>query len=192
MSLAAQISERLDELLYEHAETKRKFACIIRTGIVKSFKPEDNTAVVDIGFDTHDVPVFNQGGTGKHWHPLKKGQQVTLLCSDGDIANAVIIPGGYHDKNPQPSKSADEDLVAQRGADASPVHMRSQDKHIAFENHAGKSAVRARDAGIVHVKVTSLDKFKIVVGNTQKGETAWRIKPEALIQTDLDTEGLPA
>lgn len=192
MSLASQIIERLDELLYEHAEMKRKLACVIRTGVVKSFKPDDNTAVVDIGFDTHDVPVFNHGGTGKHWHPLKAGQQVTLLSSDGDIANAVIIPGGFHDANRQPSRSADEDLVAQRGDDGAAVHMRVQDRHIAFENHRGKSALRARDDGIIHLKVKSLDKLKVVTGDTVAGEKAYIINPAVFILTELDREGLPA
>lgn len=134
----------LDDLYFEVAELKRKFANVVRSGTVKSFDAKTNSIVADVGFDTHAIPYYNHGGTGAHWHPPKPGQQITLLASDGDIANAVAIPGGYHDKNAAPSQSADEDIVAQRGAGK--ARLRTTDKAALLEAFA--SALTVEDGKI--------------------------------------------
>ncbi len=143
------IRRELDDVRYELAETKRKMANIVRSGTVKSFDAKTNTVVADVGFETHDVPYFNHGGTGAHWHPPKKGQQVTLLCSDGDIANAVCLPGGFHDKNAAPSQSADEDIVAERGAGKARLRTTDQAALLeafqsAFKLEDGKATITAQ------------------------------------------------
>lgn len=144
-SILAAINERFDDVLFELAETKRKLANVVRTGTVKSFDPKTNTIVADVGLETHDIPYFNHGGTGANWHPAKPGQQVTLLCSDGDISNAVAIPGGFHDRNPAPSQTKDEDIAAQRGDGKS--RLRTTDQAAFLE--AFKSAVKVEDGKVV-------------------------------------------
>lgn len=177
-AILAAISERLDELLYEHAEVKRKLDNVVRTGTVKSFDPKTNTIVADVGLETHDIPYFNHGGEGSNWHPPKPGQQVTLLSQSGDLTNAVAIPGGFHDKNPQPSQTKDEDIVAQRGKGKS--RLRTTDEAAVLE--AFKSVLKLEDG-----KAT-LTADKIVLAGTVYlgGEDA---NKEAAMKGTIDTGG---
>ena len=112
---------RIEALEYHVAEEKRRQSNYVRPAVVISFDPKTNTTVANIAtpdnpVPTHAIPVFTHAGSGKSWRPLKKGQQITLLSPDGDLANAVALPGGFHDKNPAPSQSADEDIENQRGS----------------------------------------------------------------------------
>lgn len=177
-AMFAALSERLDELLYEHAEVKRKLDNVVRTGVVKSFDPKTNTIVADVGFETHDIPYFNHGGEGSNWHPPKKGQQVTLLSASGDLTNAVAIPGGFHDKNPQPSQTKDEDIAAQRGAGKS--RLRTTDEAAFLE--AFKSAVKVADGKVTITADTIVLEGAVKLG----GEDA--SKPAAM-QGTTDTGG---
>lgn len=165
-----ELQRTVDDLSFELAETRRRMSNLIRPGTVKSFDPKTNKAVADVGFETHDLPVFNHAGTAKHWHPLKPGQQITLLAPDGDVANGFLIPGGFHDKNPAPSQSADEDIALQRGDDDKAVRFRTTDSEAAMENKAGKSSVVAgKDTVTSTAKKTIIDGDLIVKGKTYLG-----------------------
>lgn len=114
------LTRRVDQLEYFIADLKRSLSNVVRPAVVVSFDPKTNSVVANIGDEqtpvpTHAIPVFTHAGAAKSWRPLKKGQQVTLLSPDGDLANAVALPGGFHDKNPAPSQSDDEDIENQRG-----------------------------------------------------------------------------
>jgi phage baseplate assembly protein V len=143
MSLLA----RVEALEYHIADLKRSQSNFIRPAVVVSFDPATNTTIADFGTadapaKTHPVPVFTHAGAGKSWRPLKKGQQITLLCPDGDLSNAIALPGGFHDKNPAPSQSADEDIEAQRGT----ARLRSTDTAAFLE--CGGSSVKVEDGAI--------------------------------------------
>lgn len=194
----AAIREAFEELGYHIAELTRRSRNMLLTGTVKEFK--NGKAIVSVdGFDTHEIPVGYHAGAGKDWGPLKKGQQVTLLNPSGDIANAVILPGGFHDENKAPSESADEDIRAERGEGDKAVRLRTTDSGAHLENKAKKtavsagdevaelvnsngsgSAVRAKSGGVVHLEATSLANLKIVIGGQ-----AYQIKPDALLPTSL-------
>lgn len=201
MSMATEarllaMQETIDGLMFLIADQERKFSNLIRPGVVESFDPKTNTAICDVGFKTHDAPVGNHAGSAKHWHPLKKGQQITLFCPGGDIANAFVLPGGFHDKNAAPSQSADEDILGQRGDGDQAVRHRLTDdeasldcakhqtlaragKDIAeLDNKKHKSAVRAAADGKVKLEVTSIEKLKIKIGDQW-----FYIRPEALLPT---------
>ncbi len=143
MSLVA----RIETLEYHIADLKRRQSNFIRPGVVISFDPAANATVANIGsadapVPTHPIPVFTHAGSGKSWRPLKVGQQITLLCPDGDLANAVALPGGFHDQNPAPSSSASEDIEAQRGA----ARLRTTDTAAFLE--CGGSSVEVQDGTI--------------------------------------------
>ena len=177
-ALISAFRQELDDVRFELAETKRKLANVVRTGTVKSFDPKTNTVVADVGLETHDIPYFNHGGTGANWHPPKPGQQVTLLASDGDLANAVAIPGGFHDKNPQPSQTADEDIVAQRG----PGKARTRTTDTAAILEAFQSAVKVENGKVTITAETIVLDGVVKLG----GEDA--DKPAAMKGT-IDTGG---
>ena len=132
--MIASILDRLDALEYLAATLKTRLGNVVRTGVVQSFDAEAGAAVVNLGDDessfvTHKVPTNAHAGTAKDWRPYKTGQQVTLLCADGDLSNAVVIPGGFHDQNPSPSTSASEDIVCARGQG----RVRATDDAISLE-----------------------------------------------------------
>jgi len=188
--------ETLDQVMYLIAEQDRKLANIIRPGTIKSYDAKTDTAKLDVGFETHDVPSGMHAGIGADWSPAKGGQQITMLCPGGDPANAFFIPGGFHNDNPQPSQSADEDIRARRGAGDKAVQLRTTDdeagldcrKHQTFvragkeiaelDNIKGKSAVRAKKDGVVHLEVQAIEKLKIKIG-----DQFFHIRPEALLPT---------
>jgi phage baseplate assembly protein gpV len=174
------ILERLDALEYLAANLKTRIAAMVRTGVVKSFDPATNAAIVNLGDDdssflTHPVPVFTHAGTGADWRPLKAGQQVTLLSSDGDLANAVAIPGGFHDRNPAPSSSASEDLTLARGT----VRARATDTLIETVADAS-SAIRVQQNGWVTATVKGTAQFVIFDADSR---TYFTIAPSALVAT---------
>jgi phage baseplate assembly protein gpV len=166
---------RLDDLSYQIAELHRRLAAIVQVGTVKSFDPKAG-AVLDVGYQTHNVPVGWHAGSGADWAPLKAGQQITFLCPSGDPANGFVLPGGFHNSNPAPSQSGDEDIRAQRNGN----RLRTTDAQASLENannktavnaaknaeltHADGAAVRAMPDQIVHLEVASLAKLKIIIG----------------------------
>ncbi|QGM46737.1 phage baseplate assembly protein V [Methylocystis heyeri] len=167
--------KRLDDLSFQVAELHRRLAAVVQVGTVKSFDPKSG-AVLDVGYDTHSVPVGWHAGSGADWAPLKVGQQITFLCPSGDPANGFVIPGGFHDANPAPSQSSDEDLRAQRNGN----RLRTTDAQASLENannktavnaaknaeltHADGAAVRAMPGQLVHLEVSSLANLKIIIG----------------------------
>jgi phage baseplate assembly protein V len=188
-AMLLSLTERLDGLDYHVAETRRMISNMIRPGVVKSFDAENNTAVLDVGFETHDVPLGNHGGTAKHWHPLKKGQQVTLFCPDGDPSNGFVLPGGFHDDNKAPSQSADEDIPAQRGADDKPVRFRLTDELAELDNRKNKTRVRAGEdsAELVHTKNKTAvrAKEKVAELDNPDGKTAVRAKEGGVVVAEV-------
>ena len=171
--------QRLDDLEYAVADQKRRQANIVRTGVVKTFDPADNgSVVVDLAsaddttpFLTHSIPLFTHAGAGKDWRPFAAGQQVTLICADGDLANAVAIPGGFHDKNPAPSKSADEDIVGARGS----VLVRTNTTTASLEADSSTN-LKAIQGGWTLASVQGTAQFVIFDGSNY-----WQINPAALL-----------
>ena len=168
--------ERLDALEYLAAEQKVRQSNIVRTGVAQSFDPATNSVVMNLGDDaasflTNSIPVFTHGGAGADWRPIKAGQQMTLLCADGDLSNAVAIPGGFHDANPAPSSSAAEDLVCARGT----VRLRTSAGAASVEADS-KSALRVQPGGWVTAAVQGTTQFVIYDGSQY-----WMINPMALL-----------
>lgn len=172
---------RVEALEYHIADLKRRQSNYVRPGVVTSFDPKTNSIVANIGdattpVPTHAIPVFTHAGSGKSWRPLKKGQQITLLCPDGDLANAVALPGGFHDQNPAPSSSAAEDIEAQRGT----ARLRTTDTAASLE--CGSSSVKVEDGKI------TLTAAKIVLAGTYYLGGADAANPVAMEGT-VDTAG---
>ena len=175
------LHRRVADLEYQVADQKRRQSNFIRPGVVVSYDPATDSVIANIGTAdapvlTHSVPVFTHAGSGKSWRPLVKGQQITLLCPDGDLVNAVALPGGFHDKNPAPSTSAAEDIEAQRGTS----RLRTTDTAAFLES--GKSSIQVQD-GII-----TLTAAKIVLAGTYYLGGADASKPLSM-QGTIDTAG---
>ena len=154
--------EQLDEVLFQLADLKRQKAMMIRPGAVKSFDAGTNTAVLDVGLDTHAVDL---GSHVAHWGPLAAGQQVTLLCPDGELSNAVVIPGGYCDGFAKPSDRPDEQAFVPPGGGGD------------------KAALRVRKGGLVRAEVKERTKLKLYFADEDK---TYAIKLSALEETEKD------
>jgi len=153
----SDIPRRVADLEYLVADMKRRESNYVRPGVVVSFDPATNSIVANIGSGdapvaTHPVPVFTHAGSGLSWRPLKAGQQITLLCPDGDLSNAVALPGGFHDKNPAPSQSAAEDIEAQRGQS----RLRTTDTAAYLETGSSSVKVEASQITLTAGGVTAL------------------------------------
>lgn len=150
--------ETIDDLYFQIAALKTMISNMIRPATVKKVM-DGNKIVADAGgFDTHEIPDGQHAGGRRHHSPMRVGQQITLLCPDGDINNAVVMPGGYDDKVKRPSTRADEDAIA-----------------------SDKGAIRVRDSGTFIAEVPSIQQFKIKIGGQ-----VFCLKPEALAPTSDD------
>jgi len=165
-----------DDVYFQLAELRKQMNNLLLPATVKSFDAKTNTIVADIGTDTHAIPGSNHAGTAKAWHPMKVGQQVTLICPGGDIANATFLPGGFHDANPAPSDSADEDIIAERNG----MRFRLTDTGAFIE--AGAASI-SLVGGVITLKGTKI----IADGQTLLGG-ADASNPAAM-QGTLDTAG---
>lgn len=155
--LIRAINDRFDELNFQIAELQRRVASQSLTGKVKSYDPKTDKAVVDLGFDTHEIPQASRIGD---WMPLEAGQMVNVHAPGGDLENAYLTPGGYHEGQERPSNRADERVVS-RGK--------------------GSGAFRSRKGGVSVVEAASLEKLKLKIGDQY-----FSIKREALIPTSGD------
>ncbi len=150
-ALAAQ-QRTIDDLSFQIAELHRKIAGVVQVGTVKSFDAQKG-AVLDVGYETHNVPVAWHSGSGADWAPLKVGQQVTMLCPSGDPANGFVLPGGFHDQNPAPSTDAGTDIRAQRGSAQQPNRLRTTDNGAYLEALGNAIAVENGKVTITADKV---------------------------------------
>jgi phage baseplate assembly protein gpV len=141
----------IDELFQEIATLKARIANIVRPARITSFDAQAHAAVVDAGdgMSTHPLPLLTRPGL---WSPPAAGEMATLLCPDGDVANGLLIPGGYKTGDARPSQRGDEEVLSRDGA-----------------------ALRVRAGGLVRAEVVSRQKFKIVIGGQ-----AFAIRAEAL------------
>lgn len=74
----------------------------IRFGRVASVDLEHGTCVVSSGdVDTHEIRwIENRAGATRTWSPPSIGEQVLLLCPEGDVAGAVALRGIHSDAHP--------------------------------------------------------------------------------------------
>ncbi len=59
-------------------------------------------AIGDI--ETGDIPwLAGRAGKATIWSPPSIGEQVAVLCGEGDLARAIVLPGLYSDAHPAPA-----------------------------------------------------------------------------------------
>lgn len=80
------------------------------------------------------------------WAPPSVGEQVTLVCSDGDLANAVALRGLYCDQYPAPSDNAD--LVMVKFSDGAVISYDSASHALAAILPSGGAATITADGGV--------------------------------------------
>lgn len=89
---------------------------LIRKGVIKSVDLAAGLAVIESGeIVSPPLPwVEAYAGLFRSWSPPSEGEQVVLLCPEGDIEGGIILRGLTSDQFPKPSDTADHSI---HGAD---------------------------------------------------------------------------
>lgn len=121
---------------------------LIRIGTVSEVDLAARRCRVQTGdIHTDFLPWFT-GAAGNviRWCPPSVGEQVVLLCGDGDTANAVVLHGLYSDAFAAPSDSASLTLL--RFADGAEVSYDSQTHALSALLPSGGKATVTADGGL--------------------------------------------
>jgi hypothetical protein len=146
-----QIKRTIDDLSYQLAEAQRQLQLVSGVmGTVVSWDPKTHTAVVDLGYETHAIPVADAPGD---FTPLAKGQLVHVYAPSGRLENAYLRPAGYSGQQKPPANTAGVRVMSLPGGGQ-------------FKSLTGK---------IAHVEAGSITQFVLVLGDQK-----FTIKPEAL------------
>ncbi|WP_121120096.1 phage baseplate assembly protein V [Croceibacterium ferulae] len=86
---------------------------VVQIGVIASVDHAAGTCTVIIGdLTTGDLPwLAGRAGGVKIWSPPSVGEQVLVLCPEGDLALGVVLSGLPSDANPAPSASVDLVLI---------------------------------------------------------------------------------
>ncbi|MBB4042016.1 hypothetical protein GGR34_003701 [Microvirga flocculans] len=109
-----EILLRLDA---EVAELKRRFENSQRVGVVKEVDPAKGRVRLQVGgtdgepFLTPWVPYAQVAGDLKIHSPPSIGQQMILICPDGDFRQGMALPFTFSKQNPSPSDKGDEHVT---------------------------------------------------------------------------------
>ena len=85
-------------------DTQRLVGDLARFGTVASVDVDAATCRVRIGdIETGDIPwLTGRAGAARIWSPPSIGEQVLLICPEGDTAAAIALPGVYSNARPAP------------------------------------------------------------------------------------------
>jgi len=86
---------------------------LLRDGVVTEVDHALHLCRVQTGeAHTDFLPWFSAAaGELRTWAPPSTGEQVALLCCDGDLANAIVLRGLYCEKFPAPSDNPSLTLI---------------------------------------------------------------------------------
>ncbi|BAV65754.1 phage baseplate assembly protein V [Sphingobium cloacae] len=96
------------------SDIEQQLGDLARIGTVASVDHAARTCTVETGdIVTGPLPwMAVRAGRMTIWSPPSVGEQVLLICPEGDTEAGIILPGLYSDDNPAPSDSADEVVIA--------------------------------------------------------------------------------
>ncbi|HET6536710.1 MAG TPA: phage baseplate assembly protein V [Sphingopyxis sp.] len=89
---------------------------LIRFGVIHSVDLANGVAVVEAGdILTPAMPWTEQAGSFRTWRPPSVGEQVILLCPEGDIEGGVILRGLFSNSFPAPANDEYQHLYGADG-----------------------------------------------------------------------------
>lgn len=100
----------------DETDTQGLIGDLLRIGTIASVDLADATATVQAGDVTSPpLPWMEWAGAFRTWSPPSVGEQVLLLCPEGDIAAAVILRGIFSDARPAPASDENPSLYGPGG-----------------------------------------------------------------------------
>jgi len=95
----------------DETDTQGLIGDLLRIGTIASVDLADATATVQAGdVASPPLPWMEWAGAFRTWSPPSVGEQVLLICPEGDIAAAVILRGLYSDARPAPASDENPSL----------------------------------------------------------------------------------
>lgn len=89
---------------------------LIRIGIIDAVDLDGATATVRAGdVLSPPLPWMEWAGAFRSWAPPTAGEQVLLLCPEGDIAGGVILRGLFSNSFPAPGSGANPEIHGPAG-----------------------------------------------------------------------------
>ncbi len=114
---------------------------------------------------TNFIPWLSLAGNVIAWAPPSVGEQVLILCSDGDLANAVAVRGLYSEQFPAPANAADVTVI--RFGDGAVVSYDSAAHVLSAELPAGGSMHITADGGLTISGPVTIDGATEITGNVK-------------------------
>lgn len=150
-ALLMQLRDTIDDLSYQLAEAHRLLQLAAGLpGVVISWDPASHSAIIDLGYQSHPIPVADANGD---FTPLSAGDLVHVYAPGGKFENAYCRPSGYSGAQTPPSAKAGERVMSMAGGGQ-------------FKSLAGNAA---------HITAGGVGQFVLELGGQK-----FTIKPEAL------------
>lgn len=121
---------------------------LLRDGVVTEVDHQRALCRVRTGdIHTDYVPwITPAAGRLRVWAPPSVGEQVLLLCRDGDMANGIALPGVFSDEFPAPSNHVDSVVIHFR--DEAEIAYNSSTHALSAQLPEGGSVSLVADAGV--------------------------------------------
>ena len=129
-------------------ENQRSQSQMMRIGTVASVDAAAGTCRVSTGeITTGDVPWLVPGaGSFSVWSCPRVGEQVLLLCPEGDLEGALVLRGLYSTAHPAPRQRIDTTLI--RFPDGAELEYDEAAHTLNATLPSGGSAMLTADAGV--------------------------------------------
>ncbi|WP_432481607.1 phage baseplate assembly protein V [Moraxella sp. ZY200743] len=126
----------------------RRLENLIRIGTVASVDHTTARCVVDcVGIITAPLPwLTTRAGTDTTWDAPTVGEQVLVFAPSGEMMQAVVLMGVYHDDRPAPSQSAS--VKTRHFEDGCTITYDTQAHALSAILPAGGTATISADGGI--------------------------------------------
>jgi phage baseplate assembly protein V len=126
----------------------QQLSTLLRDGVVTEVDHKHARCRVRSGENHTDyIPWFTPAaGQVRVWSPPSVGEQVQLLCRDGDMANAIALPALFNDKFPAPS--CKPGMVLVEFADRSRLTYDSTAHALAAELSSGSTVSIVASGGV--------------------------------------------
>ena len=133
--------------LFELAELNRRMANLFRPGLVAAVDHQRARVRVQSGeLLTAWLPWLTQrAGDDRDWWPLEVGEQVLILCPNGDPAQGWVLGSSYTQSRPAPS--ADPDKRRGTFADGAAYEYDRKRHHFDIHLPAGATVTFLADGG---------------------------------------------
>jgi len=148
----------------------QKVSNLMRDGVVTEVDYTAALCRVSSGeMQTDFIPWLTPAaGNLRVWSPPSIGEQVQLLCIDGDLANAVVLPGLFSDAFPAPSSNPD--LVLIQFPDSATIAYDSAAHALAANLPAGGRVNIVADGGLHIAGPVSIQGNVAITGKAEISE----------------------